>query len=276
MLHTRYVRSVRVPFYLVDAFADRPFSGNPAGVCLLDGAMDDVWMQLVASEINQAETAFVWPKGDRYGLRWFTPAVEVDLCGHATLAAAVALRDSGATGSRFEFDTKSGRLEAWPDGDEAIAMDFPAELGKEHSERGETYRLVEAALGQPPQWLGRNRMDWLAVLADPTAVREFKPDYALIARAGMRGLIVTAAEPSGGRYDYVCRFFAPQSGVDEDHVTGSAHCFLGPFWSSRLGKKRLNGLQVSPRGGLVDVELVADRAILRGRGKIVVRGEFLA
>jgi predicted PhzF superfamily epimerase YddE/YHI9 len=262
-------------FFLVDAFADRPLvSGNPAGVCVLREDADESWMQAVAAEINQAETAFLAPRGEGWGLRWFTPTVEVDLCGHATLAAACALWETGWTGVEIRFMTASGTLTARREA-ELIALDFPSEIGAEHLDRGDQWAAVCDVLGQAPKWLGRNRMDWLAELDTVDAVRALTPDMAGIAALGMRGLIVTAMDRSGQDEDYVCRFFAPQSGVPEDHVTGSAHCWLGPFWADRWAKSRVIGRQIGRRGGLVDVEPRGDRVTLRGRALITLRGELL-
>lgn len=246
---------MRVPFFLVDAFAHGPFTGNPAGVVLLESPLEDTVMQAVGSEINQAETAFVWPEGDRFRLRWFTPATEVDLCGHATLAAAHAL------GHDVEFNTRSGVLTArksalgWE-------LDFPAEPFEQD---------VASVPGLTPRWTGRNRMDLLALLDDEDAVRTYVPDFSAIADIQARGLIITAPAKDEG-VDYVCRFFAPQVGVPEDPVTGSAHCGLGPFWCAKLGKTEIVGYQASARGGYVRTEMRGERVQLSGRAVIVVEG----
>ncbi len=261
------------PIYLVDAFADRAFSGNPAGVVVLDEAGDPAWMQNVAMEMNQAETAFVWPQGHNWRLAWYTPTTEVDLCGHATLASAEVLFQRFNAGS-LVFETLSGPIECARKGEE-WSMNFPAEAGAEHAERGDKWNLICQILGQEPMWFGRNRMDWLA-LVEEEQVRSFQADPVLISKLGMRGLILTAQDKRGQDYDFISRFFAPQSGVPEDPVTGSAHCFLGPFWSERLLKTSLYGFQASKRGGYVRVDIAAGRCQLAGKATIVLEGVFKA
>ena len=254
-----------LPILLVDAFADGPFTGNPAGVVPLDAPLDDDLMAKLAMEMNQAETAFVHPLPDgSYALRWFTPTVEVDLCGHATLATAHVLYDQGAEGL-LRFHTRSGLLTAERVG-EPIALDFPAEPP------------VAAPLPHDllflgrPLWTGRNRMDWFVQITDESTLRALKPDFAAIAALGMRGLVVTAA---GRNADFVSRCFFPQSGVDEDPVTGSAHCALAPFWSSRLEKVEMVGYQASRRGGTVRVAVRGDRVRLEGGAITTLRGELI-
>ena len=253
-----------LPILLVDAFADGPFKGNPAGVVPLTEPLDEGTMGRIAMEMNQAETAFVWPLPDgSYGLRWFTPIVEVDLCGHATLATAHALWERGATGP-LRFETRSGGLaaERTPEG---IALDFPAEPPR-------AMPLPHALPGfGEPLWTGRNRMDWFVQVADEDALRTAKPDLATIAAFGMRGLVVTAA---GKDFDFVSRCFYPQSGVDEDPVTGSAHCALAPFWAPILGKTEVTGYQASRRGGTVRAAVRGDRVRLEGRAVTTLRGEL--
>lgn len=246
---------MRVPFFLIDAFAHGPFTGNPAGVVVLDAPLPDETMQAIGGEINQAETAFVWPEGNQYRLRWFTPTTEVDLCGHATLASAHAL------GKGVEFITRSGVLTARqkPDGWE---LDFPAEPFNESQ---------DAIPGTNVLWTGRNRMDILALLENEDAVVQYAPDFRAIEAMPARGLIVTAPADSG-EVDYVCRFFAPQVGVPEDPVTGSAHCGLAPFWCAKLGKTELLGYQASARGGYVRTEMRGERVQLSGKAITVVEG----
>jgi PhzF family phenazine biosynthesis protein len=259
------------PLYLVDAFTDRPFAGNPAAVCLLDGHPDPVWMQAAAAEMNQAETAFVRPRPDGdWDLRWFTPTVEVELCGHATLASAHVLWESRRVGAAtpIRFHTKSGVLTC-TSRDGRIEMDFPAEPATAVQAPAE-----EAfALGAAPTFVGRNRMDMLVVLGSAAEVRTLAPDLGQVAKIPARGVIVTATSDVP-EADFVSRFFAPQSGVAEDPVTGSAHCCLGPYWRGVLGKNELVGRQVSKRGGTVLVRVVGDRVILGGTAVTVVEGQL--
>jgi predicted PhzF superfamily epimerase YddE/YHI9 len=257
---------VSVPLFQVDAFAERPFAGNPAAVCLLAAPADPAWMQHVAAEMNLAETAFLWPEGDGYRLRWFTPRVEVDLCGHATLASAHVLWETGRepAGRRLRFQTRSGELAAARRGDE-IELDFPAEPP---SMAGCPPALA-AALGVRPRGGGRNRLYHLVEVDSARAVRELSPDLArLRALDEVFGVMVTAPGDQPG-VDFVSRFFAPRAGIDEDPVTGSAHSCLGPFWGARLGKRELVGYQASARGGLVRVRLAGERAHLGGRAVTV-------
>ena len=258
-------------FTQVDAFTDRPFSGNPAAVCLLGAARADHWMQQVALEMNLAETAFLVPRADGFGLRWFTPAVEVDLCGHATLASAHALWEEGhLPGSAVaRFHTRSGELTATRR-DGLIWLDFPATpVAPAPSVAG-----LEQALGARIEYLGRTTFDYVIQLDSAAAVRSLSPDLTHLARLPARGVVVTAAGDDG-KHDFVSRFFAPQSGVPEDPVTGSAHCGLAPFWGARLGKRELVGYQASPRGGTVLVRVEGTRVHLGGRAVTVLRGEIL-
>lgn len=259
--------------YQIDAFTAKPFSGNPAGVCVLDTARDPAWMQHVAQEMNLSETAFLVPKDEGYHLRWFTPTDEVDLCGHATLASAHALWETGAleTEAPAQFDTRSGRLTAVRRG-AWIEMDFPAEPVDECEPPG---GLAEA-LGTAPQFIGRNRMDLFALLDDEATVRELTPDMQRLAAIDARGIVVTALADAGTDYDFVSRFFSPRVGVPEDPVTGSAHCGLAPFWADRLSRDALVGRQVSARGGTVRVETRDDRVLLGGQAVTVLRAELLA
>jgi PhzF family phenazine biosynthesis protein len=259
------------PLYLVDAFTDRPFAGNPAAVCLSTGEPKAEWMQALAMEMNQAETAFVRQRTDGdWDLRWFTPAVEVDLCGHATLATAHVLWESGrVTPDRpIRFHTRSGVLTcSMIQG--RIEMDFPAEPATAVQSPAE-----EAfAIGATPIFVGRNRMDMLVVLDSAEAVRQLTPDMGQVAKINARGVIVTAKSDQPG-VDFVSRFFAPQSGIDEDPATGSSHCCLGPYWRGVLGKDELVGFQASKRGGTVSVRCVGDRVMLGGSAVTVVKGEM--
>jgi PhzF family phenazine biosynthesis protein len=261
----------------VDAFTEAPFAGNPAVVVLLAEPSDEGWMQSLARELGVSETAFVTPRpcdGGAFGLRWFTPAVEVDLCGHATLASAHALwqEEWVPAGAPIRFHTRSGvlsaaRREPW------IELDFPAAATQaEPAPPG----LVEA-LGAAPVWTGwAGTGDWLVELADEDAVRALAPDLGRLAALPARGVMVTARGRAGAEHDFVSRFFAPAFGVDEDPVTGSAHCALAPYWAARLGKSVMTGWQASPRGGAVRVEVAGDRVRLGGRAVTVLRGELAA
>jgi predicted PhzF superfamily epimerase YddE/YHI9 len=261
-----------IPLLQIDAFADRPFAGNPAAVCLLPGPRDADWMQQVAAEMNLSETAFLVPGADGHGLRWFTPAVEVDLCGHATLASAHALWETGRLrpDEPARFHTRSGLLTARRLGDE-IELDFPATP----AEASTVPEGLLRALGATARYVGRNRFDYLVEVESEAAVRGLRPDFAALGRLPVRGVIVTARAATAG-FDFVSRFFAPASGVLEDPVTGSAHCCLGPFWRDRLGKDELRGYQASRRGGVVGVRVAGERVYLRGRAVTVLRGELLA
>ncbi len=258
--------------YQVDAFADRPFSGNPAGVCILERAEPEPWMQSVAAEMNVAETAFLVRRDDgAFDLRWFTPTVEVDLCGHATLASAHVLWSEGhlPAAETARFHTKSGPLTAWHDAD-TIRMDFPSEPVAAALPPD----TLPAALGMALSFTGKNRMDWLVEVADETAVRRVRPQLPALAGLGVRGVIVTARSASPQR-DFVSRFFAPAAGVDEDPVTGSSHCALAPYWAGKLGKTALVGFQASPRGGTVECTVAGDRVVLGGRAVTVLRAKLL-
>jgi PhzF family phenazine biosynthesis protein len=261
-----------LPLYHVDAFADRPFSGNPAAVCLLPSPREGAWMQQVAAEMNLSETAFLLARADGFELRWFTPAVEVDLCGHATLASAHVLWETERLASHHpvRFHTRSGVLTCQRTGGR-IEMDFPSTPAIAQPGPAE----LSTALGATPRWVGKTRFDYLAELESEAAIRSLKPDFSRIAALGGRGFIVTARASSTG-FDFVSRFFAPATGVNEDPVTGSAHCCLAPYWAERLGKEELTGYQASPRGGVVGVRVVGDRVRLRGNAVTVLRSELLA
>jgi PhzF family phenazine biosynthesis protein len=259
------------PIYQVDAFASQPFAGNPAAVCLLTGSPDDAWLQAVAAEMNLSETAFLQPRDDGYTLRWFTPQVEVDLCGHATLASAHVLWSEGHVprDQEIRFHTKSGLLKATCRG-ELIELDFPAEPASSIETPG---GLCEA-LNVNAMHVGRNRFDYLVELESEADVRAVQPDFARLERFDVRGVIVTSRCQSQ-EYDFVSRFFAPAAGVNEDPVTGSAHCCLGPYWGTRLGKTELCGYQASARGGVVQVRLAGPRVILGGHALTVLKGQLV-
>lgn len=260
------------PIVQVDAFTERPFAGNPAAVCILREARPDAWMQAVAAEMNLAETAFLLLEADGYRLRWFTPVVEVDLCGHATLASAHVLWEAGhlPPEATARFYTRSGLLTATRSGG-WIELDFPAEPAIPADEP--LAAAVTTALDQRPEFVGRNRMDILVELASEEAVRSFTPDRTRLLGLPVRGVIATAASDQP-EYDFISRFFAPAVGVDEDPVTGSAHCCLGPYWSAKLGRDTLTGLQASRRGGIVRVRVAGERVILGGQAVTTLRGEL--
>ncbi|MEU9454168.1 PhzF family phenazine biosynthesis protein [Streptomyces sp. NPDC048277] len=264
---------------IVDAFAERAFAGNPAGVVLLDAFPDDEWMQNIAMEVNHAETAFAHPLpegGDAdWALRWFTPVAEVAMCGHATLATAHVLSTTGVCAGPVRFATRSGVLIASAGADGAITLDFPtAPLTRVDAPAG-----VADALGAEPVAVfdtGPNVGDLLLELADEKTVLGLSPDHRSLGACSARGIIATAraADPEKG-YDYVSRCFFPNVGIDEDPVTGSAHTALAPHWSGRLGRDDLTGLQASRRTGLVRTSLRGDRTLLTGRAVTVVDGELL-
>lgn len=259
------------PIYVIDAFASEPFTGNPAAVCLLEEPAEEVWMQSVAAEMKHAETAFVVPLDFGYGLRWFTPTVEVALCGHATLASAHVLWTTGRQpeADSIVFHTQvSGELICHKI-DGMVQMDFPAkEVTVTELPRG-----LSDALGVPVEWIGQNGMDYLVLTTDEQMVRNAEPDHSILATLPVRGVIVTA---QSDEYDFVSRFFAPGSGVPEDAVTGSAHCALGPFWASRLGKTKFRAYQASSRGGEIGVHVLGDRVLLLGKGITMLSGELSA
>lgn len=259
------------PLFTVDAFASQPFTGNPAAVCLLATPADAGWMQRVAAEMNLSETAFVSSQPDGFDLRWFSPTVEVDLCGHATLASAHTLWASGrlSPAETARFHTRSGLLTATRR-DDWIELDFPATPCQPAEPRA---GLIEA-LGAEPIFVGRSRFDYLVQVATEDEVRMLAPDMAALRTVGGRGIMVTAASTQPG-VDFVSRFFGPGAGIDEDPVTGSAHCCLAPFWAERLGRTRLLAHQLSRRGGVLRVEVVGDRVLLQGQAVMVSQGEIL-
>ena len=254
--------------FQVDSFAEGPFSGNPAAVCLLDGPSGADWMQHVAEEMNLSETAFVHPAGSVFGLRWFTPKAEVEMCGHGTLATAHVLWEEGILQKNDEaaFDTLSGVLRAARRGEE-IELDFPA---TPTTECEPAPGLLEA-LGVVPEYVGRNEYDYLVRLSSEAAVREAAPDFERLRVVETRGTVLTSTGGSG-EFDFVSRFFAPAIGINEDPVTGSAHCSLAPYWSGELGKERMLGYQASTRGGVVRVAARGERVGLGGRAVTVMRG----
>jgi PhzF family phenazine biosynthesis protein len=256
--------------FQIDAFTDRAFRGNPAAVCILTRNRDSTWMQDVAREMNLSETAFLKKRKSGFSLRWFTPAVEVELCGHATLASAHALWESGYIDPKDQarFNTKSGLLTAIRKGN-WIEMNFPAEPATSAS----APRGLSMALGVSFRYTGKNRFDYLVEIDSEKTLRGIAPDFALLKTIPARGVIVTSPSRSK-EYDFVSRFFAPRVGVNEDPVTGSAHCCLAPYWANRLGMGEMVGYQASARGGIVRVRAEGDRVHISGQAVTVLQGKL--
>lgn len=263
---------MKTTLHVVDAFTDKPFGGNPAAVCLLDAPCEERWMQLVAREMNLSETAFLQRIDGGFSLRWFTPAVEVKLCGHATLASAFALWETGvlAANEPARFSTLSGWLTCRRDG-AWIEMDFPAVTPKPCAPPAG----LADALGCELRACGLNGMDYLVEIADEKTLRALRPNFSALATLPVRGVIVTCRSESP-EFDFISRFFAPAAGVNEDPVTGSAHCALGPYWQAKLGKSDFTAFQASERGGLVKLGVRSDRVLLRGQAVMMSRVEMSA
>ncbi|KYO65501.1 PhzF family phenazine biosynthesis protein [Thermovenabulum gondwanense] len=257
--------------FQVDAFAENLFEGNPAGVCLLEKQIDRDLMQKIAMEMNLSETAFLLKKERGYDLRWFTPESEVDLCGHATLASAHILWEEGFLENNEEavFYTKSGVLKAFKDKD-YIILDFPLEP----AEAAELTEELKKALKVPVIFTGKNRMDYLIEVENEESVKNLKPDFEILKKVNARGIIVTSAS-SNPEYDFVSRFFAPAVGINEDPVTGSAHCCLGPYWKEKLNKDNLIAYQASKRGGKLKLKVLNDRILIGGKAITFFRTEIL-
>lgn len=255
----------------VDAFTDRIYSGNPAAVCILDAPRSAEWMQNVSKERNVSVTAFLQRGAGSYQLRWFTPSVEVDLCGHATLASAHVLWQDGhlVSGQPAEFSTRSGKLTARREGD-WITLDFPAVTPRP----AEAPPALIEGLGVRPTEVALATFDYLVEVNHAGQVRALEPNFSELERVDMRGVIVTARSDQPD-FDFISRFFAPRIGLHEDPVSGSTHCALGPYWAAKLGKTRLTGYQASRRGGVIRVEVRGDRTYLSGRAVTVMRGELL-
>ena len=264
------VTIVNIQILQVDAFTDRPFRGNPAAVCLLEHPAEAEWMQQVAAEMNLSETAFLCREKGGYRLRWFTPTVEVDLCGHATLASAHTLWEVGAVeaGQPIEFYTRSGVLGATRQG-EWIELNFPAKPPKVMT----SPEGLDRSLGAAIFCVSYDGADYLVEVASEDVVRQLQPDFVQLATLPVRGIIVTSLAASS-EYDFVSRFFAPAVGINEDPVTGSAHCALGPFWQQRLHRDEFLAYQASARGGFVRVKLKGDRVYLGGQAITVFQGEL--
>jgi PhzF family phenazine biosynthesis protein len=257
----------------VDAFTSRAFAGNPAAVCVLRESPDEQWMRDVAREMNLSETAFLVPQDDGYQLRWLTPAVEVDLCGHATVASAHVLWQDGHLPANQEarFYTRSGKLTADLRGD-WIELDFPAKIAVAADAPPELLPALGLAAAK---FVGKNAFDYLVEVDSEAILRGLSPDHSTLRKLPVRGVIVTARASSPG-FDFMSRFFAPGSGIDEDPVTGSAHTALGPYWSPILGKQEFTAFQASERGGVIRVRLEGDRVKLGGQAVTVMTGELLA
>jgi PhzF family phenazine biosynthesis protein len=258
-------------FLLVDAFTDRAFAGNPAAVYVLQSWPADERMQHIAREMNQAETAFLVRNSDGFDLRWFTPVAEVDFCGHATLASAHALWEQGLADANGEirFSSRSGILKATRRGD-LIELDFPVKP----EQPAEPPADLLAALGESAVYVGRNQFDYLVAVKSEAALRNLKPDIKRLSTLPVRGVIVTSRSDNPP-YDFVSRFFAPAVGVDEDPVTGSAHCCLADYWRKQLGKTEFLAYRASARGGVLRIRIAGDRVFLGGKAVTIVRGELV-
>ncbi len=263
---------MKIPLYQVDAFTDQAFHGNPAGVCCLSAPRPNQWMQCVAQEMNLSETAFLLEENDGYRLRWFTPAVEVDLCGHATLASAHILWETGRLkrDKTAKFYSRSGLLSASFEKN-YIQLNFPVK-------RLELVTIPEelsTVLGVKPVFVGKNQFDYLVEVENEEILRNLQPDMTRLSQIPVRGVIVTCAATTPG-YDFISRFFAPRVGVPEDPVTGSAHCCLTPYWSEKLHKQSMLAFQASARGGELRLRLQDDRVLISGQAVTVFQGELNA
>ncbi|NIP29693.1 MAG: PhzF family phenazine biosynthesis isomerase [Candidatus Dadabacteria bacterium] len=262
---------VNKSFYVVDAFADRPFSGNPAAVFILEKDISDDLKQKIATEINLSETAFVLRINEMFRLRWFTPTREVDLCGHATLASAHILWETGVLSENEEavFDTRSGVLRARLNKN-LIEMDFP----RDRILQVECPEELTKTIPHKPIFVGKSSMDYLAVYENEDIIRNIEPDFQYIKKLDSRGLIITS-KSSSDEIDFVSRFFAPNAGIMEDPVTGSAHCCLAAYWSRKLNKDNLTGFQASKRGGVVYTQLEDDKVLISGNAVTVIKSVVL-
>lgn len=263
---------MQTPIYQVDSFTERPFSGNPAGVCILSSQQPDEWMQHVAMEMNLSETAFLLQEGEDYRLRWFTPRVEVDLCGHATLASAHILWETQRepTIKELRFHTRSGLLTA-QNNDGWIELNFP----KAAIQTADPPDGMLTALDVDALFVGHDGTDYLVEIESDEALRRLEPDFNRLERVSTRGVIVTA-KSSSKKYDFVSRFFGPQVGIPEDPVTGSAHCALAPYWAAKLGKDQFLAYQASARGGELRVRIEGERVIIGGQAVTTIAGELMA
>lgn len=264
---------INLPIYQVDAFTDKPFAGNPAAVCFPNGPQTDLWMQQVAAEMNLSETAFLVPEADGYHLRWFTPLAEVALCGHATLASSHILWETGRLpeGAMAKFYTLSGLLTARLDSQKWIELNFPVKPVEEAPVPPELAQILNIS----PTFTGKNQFDYVVEVENEDIVRHLTPDFQALKKLPVRGVVVTA-KSSDPEFDFVSRFFAPAVGVNEDPVTGSAHCCLAHYWSQKLGKHQFNAVQISKRGGRLRITLDGDRVLIGGQAVTVLKGELQA
>jgi len=260
-----------IPLYVVDAFTDKPFQGNPAAVCPLNAWLDDDLMQAIAAENNLSETAFLVPAGDSYELRWFTPKVEVDLCGHATLASAFVLAmTSQSKHPVFRFQTKSGELTVSEKGG-WFTLDFPARELEDIEDAKTIINQIGEACGLRPDAVIKAAANCMAVYSNEKIIRMITPDFAKVAALDFRGLVITAP---GDRHDFVSRFFAPRVGINEDPVTGSIHCGLIPYWHRKTGKTELHAFQASGRGGELICHHRGERVEISGQGVLFSEGKI--
>jgi PhzF family phenazine biosynthesis protein len=259
---------MKAKVYIANAFSEKKFGGNPAAVVPLETWIPDALMQQIAAQNNLAETAYIVPQGTEYRIRWFTPSVEVDLCGHATLATAhILFNHLGYRAEQIVFHSKSGALRVTRRKDGKITLDFPVDEPEKTTDDG----LIEQALGVKPLAVYTSKFDYMVVLDKQATIEALKPDLVMVRKLKARGLIVTAP---GEESDFVSRCFFPQSGIDEDPVTGSAHCVLVPYWAHKTGKNKLTAIQLSARRGYLDCELSADRVLMSGHAHTYLEGEF--
>lgn len=261
---------MNTPIYQADAFTSKLFGGNPAAICPLNEWLPDQQMQDIAMENNLAETAFIVQEKEGYRIRWFTPAVEVDLCGHATLAAAhVYFTHLGYTQNEIAFNSKSGKLTVARKPDGQLTLDFPAD---NYTKVDDPPTAIAEGLHIRVNEIYKGRFDYMAVVDSQDIIEALKPDFRIIATLKSRGILVTAP---GNESDFVSRCFFPQSGIDEDPVTGSAHTLLTPYWASVLGKNNLTAIQLSARKGHLDCELKGDRVLMSGYAVTFMKGEII-
>lgn len=258
--------------YQVDAFTEQPYKGNPAAVCILDKLQEVSWLTDVAGEMSLSETAFLFKQKDEYNLRWFTPTSEIDLCGHATLASAHVLWETKKIDKKqdIKFNTKSGLLIA-KNKDPWIELDFPIEAPKKEF----APQILLNALDVEPIYVGKNRFDYIIEVKSKEIIKNLDPNFRLLKEVEARGVIVTS-RTQFNRYDFISRFFAPSIGIDEDPVTGSAHCCLAPYWADKLNKNEFLSYQASKRGGSLKIRLDDERVYLSGKAVTVLKGELLA